>query len=74
MRHAVLCRSPIALLGALCLPTATSLAAPLTLVDGGRPTSVIVTSDEPVDCQVEAARELQEHLRLMTGAAARLPL
>jgi hypothetical protein len=42
--------------------------SPLTLVKDGRPTSVLVTSDRPLDCQTEAARELQDHLKLMTGA------
>ena len=42
--------------------------AGLMLVDDGRPTSVIVTNGRPTDGQAQAAAELQEHLRLMTGA------
>lgn len=40
----------------------------LTLVQDGKPTSVIVTNGRPMDGQVVAAEELQEHLRLMSGA------
>lgn len=40
----------------------------LTLVRDGRPTSVIVTRDRPTDGQSLAAAELQEHIRVMSGA------
>jgi len=40
----------------------------LTLVDDGRPASVIVTNGRPMEQQALAASELQEHLRIMTGA------
>jgi hypothetical protein len=40
----------------------------LTLVQDGRPTSVIVTNGRPTETTALAAVELQEHLRIMTGA------
>lgn len=40
----------------------------LTLVQDGQPTSVIVTNGRPMEGQTVAAAELQEHLRLMSGA------
>ena len=40
----------------------------LTLVKDGRPTGVIVTNGRPKEAQSLAAVELQEHLRMMTGA------
>ncbi len=40
----------------------------LTLVKEGRPSSVIVTNGRPGETQALAAAELQEHLRIMTGA------
>lgn len=40
----------------------------LTLVKDGRPVSVIVTNGRPAEAQALAAVELQEHLRIMTGA------
>ena len=55
---------------ALVLGAALSAAdaASVTLVRDGRPASIIVTADRPVDAQAEAAKELREHLRLMSGA------
>jgi len=44
-------------------------AAPvLTLVENGQPTSVIVTNGRPNESQITAAAELQEHIRIMSGA------
>lgn len=43
-------------------------ASRLTLVRDGRPAGVIVTRDRPTDGQTLAAAELQEHIRLMSGA------
>jgi len=43
-------------------------ATALTLVEDGRATSVIVTNGRPTAGQTLAASELQEHLRIMTGA------
>jgi hypothetical protein len=40
----------------------------LTLVEDGRPASAIVTNGRPMEQQALAASELQEHLRIMTGA------
>lgn len=40
----------------------------LTLVKAGRPTSVIVTNGRPREGQSLAAAELQEHIRIMSGA------
>jgi len=40
----------------------------LTLVRNGQPTSVIVTRDRPTEGQSQAVDELQEHIRLMSGA------
>jgi len=40
----------------------------LTLVKDGKPLSVIVTNGKPRACQALAATELQEHIRLMSGA------
>jgi hypothetical protein len=40
----------------------------LTLVKDGRATAVIVTNGRPKESQALAAFELQEHLRIMTGA------
>ena len=40
----------------------------LTLVKDGRPTSVIVTNGRPSEGQVIAATELQDHIRIMSGA------
>ncbi len=42
--------------------------AGLTLVKNGEPASVIVTSGRPTDGQAQAAAELQEHIRIMSGA------
>jgi len=44
-------------------------AAPLVLVRDGTATSVIVTCDEPLDVQLDAAQELQAHLELMSTAS-----
>ena len=53
----------------LCLSALTAVfASGLTLVREGEPTSVIVTNGRPREAQTEAASELQEHLRIMTGA------
>jgi hypothetical protein len=43
-------------------------AGKLTLVKDGQPTGVIVTNGRPKDGQTQAALELQEHIRLMSGA------
>ncbi|MCA9146984.1 MAG: DUF4838 domain-containing protein, partial [Planctomycetales bacterium] len=43
-------------------------ATGLTLVQEGKPTSIIVTNGRPSEGQALAAIELQEHLRLMTDA------
>jgi len=43
-------------------------ATPLTLVQDGRPRSIIVTNGRPRQGQIRAALELQEHLRIMSGA------
>jgi hypothetical protein len=40
----------------------------LTLVKDGRATSVIVTNGRPREGQITAAAELQEHIRMMSGA------
>ena len=40
----------------------------VTLVREGKAVSVIVTNGRPREAQTEAATELQEHLRIMTGA------
>ncbi len=42
--------------------------AAVTLVRDGRPTSIIVTNGRPSEGQALAAAELQEHIRLMSGA------
>ncbi|MBT3378780.1 MAG: DUF4838 domain-containing protein [Lentisphaerae bacterium] len=44
------------------------LRAELTLVKAGKPTSVIVTNGRPSEHVMLAAIELQEHLRLVSGA------
>jgi hypothetical protein len=44
----------------------------VTIVDNGTPTAVIVLSEQPTCSAQLAAAELQEHIRLMTGAE--LPL
>ena len=55
-----------------CCILATICLAPgaqaLTLVKAGKPVSVIVTSGKPREGQALAAVELQEHIRLMSGA------
>jgi hypothetical protein len=43
-------------------------AAELTLVRDGQPASVIVTNGRPSEGQAQAATELQEHIRIMSGA------
>jgi len=43
-------------------------ATVLTLVEDGKPTSLIVTNGKPNEHVTLAATELQEHLRIMTGA------
>lgn len=40
----------------------------LTLVKDGQPVSMIVTNGRPKEAQSRAAEELQEHIRLMSGA------
>ena len=40
----------------------------LTLVKDGQPVSIIVTNGRPKEAQSRAAEELQEHIRLMSGA------
>ena len=45
-----------------------STSPSIVLVDNGRPASVIVTNGRPKEAQSRAAEELQEHLRLMSGA------
>jgi len=58
----------------LCFQVSLLQAAPgrkaggLTLVRNGRPTSVIVTNGRPREGQRIAAEELQEHIRIMSGA------
>lgn len=49
-------------------PAPKTGTAPLTLVEESRPTSVIVTNGRPKEGQSLAAAELQEHLRVMSGA------
>lgn len=48
--------------------TGLQTPAGLTLVRDGKPTSVIVTNGRPRESVALAATELQEHLRLMSGA------
>lgn len=50
--------------------TAESFAAdkPLVLIRNGQPNSIIVTNGRPSEGQQIAAEELQEHLRIMSGA------
>lgn len=57
----------IDMLRALWKPAAPRPAV-LSLVRDGRPTSVIVTNGRPGEGQTQAASELQEHIRLMSGA------
>jgi Domain of unknown function (DUF4838) len=45
-----------------------SAANGLTLVKDGQPTSIIVTNGGPTEGQSIAATELQEHIRIMSGA------
>lgn len=40
----------------------------LTLVKDGQPASVIITNGKPKEGQTRAAAELQDHIRIMTGA------
>ncbi len=47
---------------------AKASVSPLTLVKDGQPVSIIVTGTRPKEPQVRAAAELQEHIRLMSGA------
>lgn len=63
-RRGIVC----ALALALAAVGVTERTMALTLVRDGVPTSAIVTNGRPSECHVEAARELQEHVRLMTGA------
>lgn len=49
-------------------PAAAERRPVLTLVDNGKPTSVIVTNGRPTEGQSTAAMELQEHIRIMSGA------
>jgi len=46
----------------------TPAAPALTLVQDGEPVSVIVTNGRPNESQALAASELQDHLRIMSGA------
>jgi hypothetical protein len=61
-------RTVLALLAA-CVWPAGALAK-VTLVQDGQPRAVIVLAEKPTRSAQLAARELQEHLRLMSGAVA----
>lgn len=56
------------LLLALAVTAWPRAAAAITLVEDGKPASVIITADTPVAVARKAAEELQYHLKHMTGA------
>ncbi len=55
-------------MGAIILAMLPSRAVAISLVEAGRPTSVIVTADAPSASQRKAAEELQYHVQRMSGA------
>ncbi len=54
--------------GVLSAEDHSSASPSVVLVENGRPVSLIVTNGRPKEAQLRAAEELQEHLRLMSGA------
>ncbi|MHC4351291.1 MAG: DUF4838 domain-containing protein [Planctomycetota bacterium] len=52
----------------LAVTLLTGGASSMTLIQEGKPVSIIVTGDNPVPSQKVAAEELQYHLEKMTGA------
>ena len=58
----------IAVLPLLAVALLAVGASSMTLVQEGKPVSIIVTGDDPVPSQKVAAEELQYHLEKMTGA------
>ena len=57
----------------LCIPAFCGpVAAEVTLIDGGQPLAALVLPPDPHEDEELAARELRDHLRLMSGVE--LPL